>query len=183
MSPVVNIMSQTVKVKVRPGQTLQFPGICVHCSRPASERLPLKKRRGRLTRLIDVPLCDQCAAQLRRKSGEEERLGRLGRFVAILAGLLVLVAGYILSPGGMPAILRLILALALSLVIGMVVLTIFRRRSLAAAHQEKLAILESARLIEFSWRATTFHFQNDEFAGAFVLLNESRLMNSSNGDL
>ncbi len=175
-------MSQSVKVKVRPGRTLQFPGICVHCSRSASERLSLKRRRGRLTRLIDVPLCDQCAAQLRRKSGEEERLGRLGRFVSVLAGLLSLVIVYILSPGGMPVILRLIIALALGLVLGAVVLFFFRRRSLAAAHEEKLAILESARLTEFSWRATTFQFHNDEFAVAFVRLNESRVMNSSNGD-
>jgi ABC-type uncharacterized transport system permease subunit len=82
----------------------------------------------------------------------------------------------------MPPVLRLIIALALSFVIGAVVLVFFRRRSLAAAHEEKLAILESARLTEFSWRATTFQFHNDEFAAAFALLNESRLMNNLNGD-
>lgn len=175
-------MSHSVKVKVRPGRTLDFPRICVHCSRLAVERLPLKKRQGRLTRFIDVPLCDECAAQLGRQSGEEERLARLGRFVAVLAGLLTLTVAYFLSPGGMPTILRLILAIALAVVVARAVLSFFRRRSLAAAHPEKLAILDSAQMTRFSWRATTFQFANDEFARQFTLLNQSRLMDSSNGD-
>jgi len=172
-------MSQTVKVKIRPGNSLEFPAICVHCSREASEQMPLKKRRGRLTRLIDVPLCDQCAAELRRKSGEEERLGRLGRFVAVIAGVLALVAGYLLSPNGMSPLLRLVVALVLGSITGLSVLAYFQRRSLAAAHAEKLAIIDSAKMTDFSWRATTFRFDNDDFAQRFASINESRLMEAA----
>jgi hypothetical protein len=172
-------MSQSVKVKVRPGHTLAFPAICVHCSRPASERMTLKKRRGRLTRLIDVPLCDQCAAELSRESGEEERLGRLGRFVAALAAIAILVLALVLLPGGMSLLLRLLIVVLLSLLAGLLVLAYFRRRSLAAAHQEKLDILASASLAHFSWRATTFHFDNDDFARRFASINQSQLMEAA----
>lgn len=169
-------MSQSVKVKIRPGRSLAFPNICVHCSRPASERMSLKKRRGRLTRLIDVPLCDQCAAELRRKSGEEERLGRLGRFVAVLVAIVILLLGFVLLPGGTPLVLRLLIAVLLSVLAGLLVLAYFQQRSLASANPEKLAILASASLTHFSWRATTFHFENDDFARRFTSMNESRLM-------
>jgi len=175
-------MSQSVKIKVRPGGTVQFPGICVHCSRPAGERFPLKKRRGRLTRLIDVPLCDQCAAELGRNSGEEERMGRLGRFVAIFVGLLVLMVGYVVSPGGLPVVIRLMIAVALAVIAGRLVFAFFWHKSLAAAHPEKIAILDSARMTHFSWRATTFRFNNEDFARQFAQLNELRLMTHSNGD-
>jgi len=172
-------MSQSVKVKVRPGRSLDFPPLCVNCSRPAGGQMPLKKRQGRLTRYIDVPLCDQCAAELRRKSGEEERLGRLGRFVAALAAIVLLVPGLVLLPGGMPFLLRLLVAILLASLAGLLVLAYFRQRSLAAAHPEKLAILASAGMTHFSWRATTFHFDNDDFARRFSSLNESRLMEAA----
>ena len=176
-------MSQSIKVKVRPGGTIQFPGICVHCSQPAGERLLLKKRRGRLTRLIDVPLCDQCASELRRQSGEEERMGRLGRFVAVLVGLLGLTLGYLVLPGGLPVVIRLMIAVALAVIAGRLIFAFFRRKSLAAAHPEKIAILDSARMTHFSWRATTFHFNNEDFARQVIQLNELRLMTQSNGDV
>ncbi len=142
--------------------------------------MPLKKRRGRLTRLIDVPLCDQCASELRRKSGEEERLGRLGRFVTAVVAAVTLVLVFALLPGGMPLGLRLLVAFLLSALAGLLVLTYFRQRSLDAAHPKKRAILASARMTHFSWRATTFHFDNDEFAQRFASINEPRLMEAAN---
>ncbi|MCZ7674469.1 MAG: hypothetical protein M5U34_48760 [Chloroflexi bacterium] len=63
-----------IKIKVRARETMQFPGICVACAKPGASPLSLKKRRGRLTRIVDVPLCTDCAAEVRRQSGEEERL-------------------------------------------------------------------------------------------------------------
>lgn len=161
---------------------MQFPGICVHCSRPAGERLPLKKRRGRLTRLIDVPLCDQCAAALRRKSGEEERMGRLGRFVALLIGPLTWLLIYVLSPSGLSVVIRVMIAIVVAVIAARLVFAFFRRRSQAAAHPEKIAILDSARMTHFSWRAATFSFDNEEFARRVMQLNEPRLMAHSNGD-
>lgn len=109
-------------------------------------------------------------------------MGRLGRFVAVLAGLLTAAVAYLLLPGGMPTILRLIMAIALAFVVARTIFSFFRKRSLAAAHPEKLAILDSAQMTKFSWRATTFQFANDDFARQFSLLNQSRLMDSSVGD-
>lgn len=169
-------MSRSVKVKIRPGHALAFPANCVHCSRPATEKMLLKKRRGRLTRLIDVPICDQCAAELRRQSGEEERLERIGRFVGLLAAILTLILAFALSPDGMLFVLRIFIAAVLSALAGLLLLSYFRRRSMSAAHQEKLAILASARLTHFSWRAATFRFDNENFARRFASMNESRLM-------
>jgi hypothetical protein len=169
-------MSQSVKVKIRPGSSLDFPAICVHCSLPASERMPLRKRRGRLTRLIDVPLCEQCAAELRRKSGEEERLDRIGRFVSALLTIVTVILAFALLPGGLPFLLRLFIALLVAAFAGLLALAYFRRRSLAAAHPEKLDILASARISHFTWRATTFYFDNDDFSRRFASMNNSRLM-------
>ena len=106
-------------------------------------------------------------------------MGRLGQFVAVIAVILALVVGYLISPDGMSLLLRLILAMVLATIVGLLVLAYFQRRSLAAAHPEKLAILDSAKMIDFSWRATTFHFDNDDFARRFVSVNESRLMEAA----
>ena len=87
-------MGQQVKVKVKAGQVVRFPGVCVHCASPAAEGMPVRKRIGRLTRLVDVPVCAACAQTLRRLSGEEERLQKIGYVVMglafVLAAVLVL---------------------------------------------------------------------------------------------
>lgn len=144
--------------------------------------MPLQARRGRLTRLIDVPLCQQCAAELRRKSGEEERLERIGRLAAALAGIAILILSLLLTPNGLPFVLWLLVAIVLSIGTGLLVLAYFRKRSLVAANPEKLAILASVKMTHFSWRAATFEFDSDEFARRFESMNHSRLMeNIGNG--
>lgn len=70
--------NQTIKIKARPDEIIRFPGLCVHCAQPGATPLRLKKRHGRITRLVDVPLCPDCAQELTRKSGEEERLEKMG---------------------------------------------------------------------------------------------------------
>jgi hypothetical protein len=40
----------------------------------------------------------------------------------------------------------------------------------------KQAIGQAARLANFTWRATTFEFENEQFAEQFRALNEARLM-------
>jgi hypothetical protein len=171
-------MSQRLKVKVRPGGTVQFPGICIHCSQPAAERTRLKKRAGQVIRIIEVPVCSGCFGELQRKSGEEERLERLGRAAAVFTAIIVGLALFLLITAGLPLALRLALSLVAALLLSLAVWTFFKRRSQDAFRLEKKAILESARMTDFSWRATTFEFSNDVFAEGVAELNEPLLMES-----
>ena len=169
-------MSQRVKVKARPGSKVRFPGICVRCSRPALERLPVSKRSGRLTRLIELPLCEECFRELNHQSGEEERLQKIGRVVSIGAPLLVLLLVFALLPAALSPWLRLGIALLLAFVSFHLLRVFFRRSIRKAALPEKSAILDSAAMVDFSWRATTFEFENELFAERFSELNEHQLM-------
>jgi hypothetical protein len=169
-------MSQRVKVKVRPGRALRFPGICVRCSQAAGERLTVSKRAGRLTRLIELPLCNDCYREVNGQSGEEERLQRIGRIASIGAPLLALLLVFLLLPDTLAPWLRLGAGLLLALFVFQILRAVFRRSSLKAARPEKLAILDSACMVDFSWRATTFEFGNEVFAERFSELNEPQLM-------
>lgn len=169
-------MSQSIKVKAQPGHTLRFPEICVHCSRPASERLPIKKRRGGNTRLIEVPLCSDCARELQLKSGEEERWQRFGLIATAGIGFIVFIASALLLTSFLPLWLRLIIAIVVATLAAIGIRELFKRKSLAEARPQKKAILKSARMVYFSWRATTFEFENETFAHWFKKLNEPALM-------
>ena len=165
-----------IKIKVRPKQVVRFPSICVNCTQPAAETMPLRKRSGRITRMVDVPLCRDCRRELTRQSADEERLGKIGRLAAgaifVVAAALVL----LLTPGEIALLLRLLVALALGLVLGQLTLLLFQRAQQNAALPEKQAIRQSAGIIGFSWRATTFEFVNQAFAERFEAMNESLLM-------
>jgi hypothetical protein len=164
-----------VKVKVRPGQSIRFPGVCANCLEPAGEQMRLRKRLGRLTREIDVPLCAACSEIVQRRSGEEERLERLGRVAAGAAGLVVALLLFLLIPGGLPG-LRLVIAVGGGAAAGLAVLGFFTRRREAAVLPAKQVVLNAARVADFSWRATTFDFRSADFARRFRELNEARLM-------
>jgi hypothetical protein len=165
-----------VKIKLRPGQVTRFPGNCVHCGQTAVAGMTLRRRIDRITRLVEAPVCAACHQELQQQSGEEERLGRLGLAATAAALTVTFVLLLILLPSGLPALLRLPLALLLALVPATAVYSHFRRARRAAARPEKRAILESARMAHFSWRATTFEFANDRFAKEFAQLNRSLLM-------
>ncbi len=152
-------MTRRIKIKVRPQQTVSFPGICVHCSQPAPQTMTVRQRYGRITRLIDVPLCSRCAGELTRQSAEEERLQKMSWLLAGVLGLLGL-------------------AIALLVVGGLAgtVLWGFRKPIANAALPEKQAIRQSVTIEAFSWRATTFAFENALFADRFRELNAPRLM-------
>lgn len=171
-------MSQSVKVKARPGHTLLFPEICVHCAQPASERMPIRKRRGQITRLIDVPICSSCSRELQLKSGEEERWQRLGLIATVGIGIILFVTGVLVLPGMLPLWLRLIAALIMAILAAAGVRILFTHKSLAMARPQKKAILKSVRMVSFSWRATTFEFENDTFAQWFKKINEPSLMDA-----
>jgi hypothetical protein len=170
------MMSHPIKIKVRPNQIVRFPGICVNCVQPAAERMPLRKRLGRITRTVEAPLCPDCRRELNRQSGDEERLGKIGRLAA--GGIFVLAAAFVLllTPAEIALLLRLLVALATGMMLGQLTLLLFQRAQQKAALPEKQAIRRSARIVTFSWRATTFEFVNATFAERFEAMNESLLM-------
>jgi hypothetical protein len=53
---------------------------------------------------------------------------------------------------------------------------LFWRASTQAELPSKRAIRQSAEIANFSWRATTFEFDNEKFAEQFRAMNEARLM-------
>jgi hypothetical protein len=170
------MMSQFAKVKVRPGGTVQFPGICANCARPAEDQMVIKRRSGRRTRYISVPLCPECHREIQKESGEEERLHRLGRFVTILVAVVVIIAVFLILGSQLHLLVRLFISLSIGALTGAVLVAYFRRVRADAAKDEKKAILGSIQLVHFSWRATTFEFQNDQFFDRFVELNQDALM-------
>lgn len=136
----------------------------------------MKRRIGRITRAIDVPLCRECAHILRRLSGEEERLLKLGKVVGILLFFVVLAFAILFSPAELNLALRLLLALATALLVAIPAYSLFKRAGFRAALPAKKEIYHSIHIARFSWRATTFEFANETFAERFKKLNQSRLM-------
>lgn len=169
-------MSHPIKIKVRPHKIVRFPGICVNCAQPAAERMSLRKRLGRITRMVDVPLCSACRRELNRQSGDEERLGKIGRLAAGLVFVTAVSLVLLLTPAEIALLLRFLVALALGLMLGQLTLLLFQRARQKAALPEKQTIRRSARIVTFSWRATTFEFVNQTFAERFEAMNESLLM-------
>ncbi len=165
-----------VKIKVRPQETVQFPGLCVHCGQPAPAAMPIRKRIGRTTRLINVPLCPDCAQQIRRQSADEERLQKIGRLVSAALFLLTLAVVILLTPASLAFILRLLIGLSAAAGVTAVSLHFFRRAQTNAALPEKKAVRQSAQIATFSWRATTFNFENETFTERFKEINEYLLM-------
>jgi len=165
-----------VKIKVRPQETVQFPGLCVHCGQPAPASMPIRKRIDRTTRLINVPLCLDCAQELRRQSADEERLQKIGRLVSATLFLLTLAVVILLTPVSLAFILRLLTGLLAAAGVTAVSLHLFRRAQANAARPEKKAIRQSAQIAAFSWRATTFNFENETFTERFKEINEPLLM-------
>jgi hypothetical protein len=168
--------NQSVKIKVQPGQELPFPAVCVHCLQPAGERLRLQKRMGRVSRSIDVPLCASCAQEISRLSFEEERWQKLSWVIAILTWMIGLTIFILLLPAGLPFVARFMLAILVAAGLAVLAFKLGRRVAEGHARPEKQAILNSAAMIRFSWRATTFQFTNPVFTERFTALNEARLM-------
>lgn len=161
-----------VKVKARPGEPLQFPGVCVHCGQGATAWLTLKKRNGRITRLIDVPLCAACDKARLRRSGMQEQRQKLGWLATGLTGLLGLALTFLLLPADFGVGGRLFLALLVAGLGAAAIFTISQRWADQAALPDVKAIRQAARLDTFSWRTVTLSFTNESFADQFRQLNE-----------
>lgn len=169
-------MGLRVKVEVQPGETLRFPQRCVHCGKEPADQMRLAKRRGRVTRQIEVPLCADCRHELQRLSGDEERWLRMGWFFGALAFFLGLIVFLLFLPGWLAFVPRLLLATAVAGGVGLAVTLAFRHRSAEKARPEKRAVRNAARLADFSWRATTFEFEDKAYAGEFIELNKDKLL-------
>ena len=168
--------NQTIKIKVRPDESVRFPGLCVHCAQPGATPMTVRKRAGRATRLVDVPLCADCAQELRRKAGEEERLERIGWAAGGLKAVLLFAFTLLLTPDGLALGLRLLIGAMTGLGLGTAVLFTFRRLALKKALPAKKAIRQSAQIDAFSWRPTPFTFANESFYVRFRELNRPLLM-------
>lgn len=138
--------------------------------------MTLRQRFGRTTRLIDVPLCTRCANELNRRSAEEDRLQKISWLVSGVLFLLGLAIALLLTPPALSFGLRLLLALLVGAALAAGVLWAFRKPLANAALPEKQAIRQAITIDDFSWRATTFAFENDLFADRFTELNAPRLM-------
>jgi hypothetical protein len=169
-------MNHQVKIKVRHNQPVHFPPFCVHCAQPAAARMGLRRRIGRLTRMVDVPLCKECHYELRRRSAKEERLQKIGWLVSGVLFLLAVAFTLVFTPAEFGFALRLLLAALLALGLAGFVFWLFWRAGTQAELPSKRAIRQSAAIANFSWRATTFEFDNEKFAEQFRAMNEARLM-------
>ncbi len=171
-------MSHIIKIKKQPNQTVRFPGICVHCNKPAAPKMTLQKRIGRVTRQVNAPLCAICLQEINRQSGDEERLSKMGWLAAGGMAILSLAVVLFLTPAGIALSLRLLVGLLLAITLGEFIRQLFQRAQRKAMQPVKKAILQSARLTNFSWRAATFEFTDETFAERFKEINESLLMDT-----
>ena len=175
------MMDEFITLRVRPGETVRFPNLCVACGQPARERLSVRRRRGQVVRRFDAPLCAVCARHLGRRSGQEERWLRLGWLVVVVAAAAVLLLAVALLPF---AALWLRLAIGLLLALGSAWL--FRRltiRQAAAAElPEKRAVRDAARLVAFGPHRMTLAFARPETAAAVRELNAAVLVSSVSSD-
>lgn len=169
-------MSKQVKILVRVGESVRFPGRCVQHMTEAAGTMPVRHRVARRTRFVEVPVCAECQAALAQRSGAEERAIRLSWIATAIAGILGALAVWFLVPIPLMTALRLVVALGLGAALAAVAWTWTRRNLDAKARPEKQTVLQSVRIVHFSWRAMTFEFANEAYAEAFTALNKKQLM-------
>lgn len=174
-------MTRQITLRVRPGETVRFPPLCVACGQPADERLTLQKRRGQITRRVDAPLCAECARRLARRSGEEERLMRLSLPAAVGVALLLTVLGLLVLPFDLWW-LRLLVGLVAGLAGGAIIREALMRRATAAELPERRAVREAARIVDFTWRDMTLAFADEEIAAQVMTLNPDSLLEEQSSE-
>lgn len=174
-------MTRQITLRVRPGETVRFPPLCVACGQPADERLTLQKRHGQITRRVDAPLCAECARHLARRSGEEERLVRLSLPAAVGVALLLTVLGLLVLPFDLWW-LRLLVGLVAGLAGGAIIREALMRRATAAELPERRAVREAARIVDFTWRDMTLAFADEEIAAQVMTLNPDSLLEEQSSE-
>jgi hypothetical protein len=174
-------MSQQITLRIRVGDTVRLPNRCVACGQPGQERLTLQKRHGQITRKLDAPICDDCARQLTRQSGEEERRLRIARVATVTTGLFVLII--LVLAGWEPLWLRLAVAFIGAVIVAAVVHRLALSWAAKANLPEKRAVLEAAQITDFSWRAMTLAFDNPAIFNEVMELNSDILVDSQTVDV
>jgi len=153
-----------------------LPAICAHCAEPADDTITGKTRIGRRTRFLDFPVCRGCHERILQLSVAEEKVLKTGRRASLIGGIAVAAILFILLPAALGWPLKLLESLAAGVAVWAAVVVFVRRRYRKAISPEKMEIIEAARIVDFSWRATTFEFQNDRFSEQFLAINEALLM-------
>lgn len=176
------MMDEFITLRVRPGETVRFPNLCVACGQPARERMSVRRRRGQVVRRFDAPLCAACARQLGRRSGQEERWLRLGWLVVVVGAVAVLLLSVALLPFA-----ALWLRLAVGAVLGWGSAWLLRRwmvRQAAMAElPEKRAVRDAVRLVAFGPRTMTLAVARPEIAAAVRELNAGTVVPAPTGDI
>lgn len=170
------MMTRRVKIRVQPNESVRFPGVCVHCANPATERFVVGKRQGLTRREIEVPLCEACATAVGRQSGDEERLTKARHLLMGVVGVAFLLLLLLLLPANWALWLRLAIGVGVGLAAAVVVRQLVQPAIDKAATPQKQGVRQSIRMDRFSWRATTFTFANEAFSERFEELNSTLLM-------
>jgi len=176
------MMDEFITLRVRPGETVRFPNLCVACGQPARERMSVRRRRGQVVRRFDAPLCAACARQLSRRSGQEERWLRLGWLVVVVGTAAVLLLSVALLPFA-ALWLRLALGAALALGIGLLLRRWIVRQAAAAELPETRAVRDAVRLVAFGPRAMTLALARPETAAAVRELNAGAVVPAPTGEI
>lgn len=174
-------MEYQITLRVRPGETMRFPALCVACGQPSVERLTLQKRRGQITRRVDAPLCADCARRLARRSGQEERLIRLGRLAGAGVALLLAAMAFLALPFE-SWVLRLVIGLGIGLAGGAWAFRVLARRAEAAELPERRTVREAAGIVDFNWREMTLAFANRDVAERVREMNAAVVDDEAVGD-
>lgn len=171
-------MSQTITLDARHDQTIRFPGECACCGHAAAARMQARKRIGGTTQSIDVPICDDCAKTLRRRSAAEERhRSQAGLTAAMTFVVIVLLATFL----PLDWLWKLLLGAVIGAAAAGLVLRSFSKGAEAKMLPEKLAVLSSVRLIDFTWRDLTLEVARDEYADRLRELNSDLVAEPQQG--
>jgi len=161
-------MSRLVQVQ---GERPIFPGnACVHCMRPATQRIEIVKVRGYVVRKVDVPFCEDCIALRRAKSPRQVQFERLATGNSLLLALAAGAWIYTLvrDRGWVWGVLLAVLS-ALIVFGGMYMLV--QPWSSGFRSPETKRVLWAATIRDFDWHTTTLEFGNEEYAERFAQVN------------
>lgn len=161
---------------LKPNQPIDLPALCVHCAQPANSTITIKKQLQQRLRTLAVPICDQCARIMRRKSMKEEQRQKLALFVGGGIGVILLAILLLLTPTTLTFWVRFLMALLVGGVVATAVALPIYKSSQKATLPEKRNILQSAQIGAFDNQTTTLLFKNPTFAERFRQLNQSLQM-------